>query len=126
MIPLAAAWGSIFPRNTGSTFRRNRQWYDPWASHRAARTGRGGTRGHAPYASLLQLVWSVRLLPGRPGEPPRLEPAGERALLAWCNANGLLGLLPHEAELACLAPRRAADPSAEGRVAALTAGDGPG
>lgn len=79
--------------------------YDPWDGYRAARAGWGGGGGPAPYESLLELVWSIRLGPGRRGEPVRLDPASERAVTAWCAAHGLLGLLPHEAEVAHLAPR---------------------
>jgi hypothetical protein len=84
--------------------------YDPWEDYRAARSGWGGRGGPAPYESLLELVWAVRLLPGLPGEPPRLEPASEVIVTAWCAANGLLGILSHETEVAYLAPRWTAQP----------------
>jgi hypothetical protein len=81
------------------------QPYDPWAAYTEARSGWGAATGKAPYESLLELVWNTRLRPTTRGEPLQLEPESERALLAWCTANGLLGLLPHEAEVAHLAPR---------------------
>jgi hypothetical protein len=79
--------------------------YDPWEDYAAARRGRGGESGRAPYESLLELVWSVQLGPARPDEPMRLRPASERALLAWCASHGLLGILPHRTEVAYLLPR---------------------
>lgn len=83
----------------------NAEPYDPWEDYRAARSGWGGGGGQVPYESLLELVWSVRLLPRRSGEPVRLETASERALAGWCEAHGLLGILSQETEVAYLAPR---------------------
>ena len=79
--------------------------YDPWAAYTEARSGWGSAGGKAPYELLLDLAWSTRLRPTTRGEPLQLEPDSEQALLAWCAAHGLLGLLPHEAEVAYLAPR---------------------
>jgi len=79
--------------------------YDPWASYAQARSGWGSAAGKAPYESLLDLVWDTRLKPKAKGEPPELAPESEQTLLAWCAEHGLLGLLPHEAEVAYLAPR---------------------
>lgn len=79
--------------------------YDPWAAFTEARSGWGGTGGKAPYELLLDLVWSIRLLPTAKAGPPQLEPESEQALLNWCATHGLLGLLPHEAEVAYPAPR---------------------
>ena len=49
MIPLAANGGSVFPRNTGSTFTRNQQWVVVTATETlfalAASRGRGVIRG---------------------------------------------------------------------------------
>jgi hypothetical protein len=84
--------------------------YDPWEDYRAARSGWGGGGGQAPYETLLELLWTVRLLPARQGEAPRLDPASEQALAVWCASHGLLGLLPHEAEVASLAPTWMAAP----------------
>lgn len=82
------------------------QSYDPWARYAQARSGWGNSGGKAPYELFLDLVWSLRLRPtSKKGEPPQLEPESEQALLAWCAEHGLLGLLPHEAEVAHLAPR---------------------
>src|SRR5262249_44035851 len=78
-----------------------------------------------------------RLVGGRPGPAEQAavqqqagrrrgagqEPVGDRALLGWCAANGLLGLLPHEVELAYLAPRWALAASDCGQLA--TAAPGP-
>lgn len=79
--------------------------YDPWKDYPAARGGRGGGGGPPPYAALLELIWSIRLLPGRSGEPIRLQPASQRAVLDWCASHGLLGVLPHTSDVAYLAPR---------------------
>lgn len=88
-----------------------REAYDPWEDYRTARSGWGGGGGPAPYESLLELVWSIRLLPRRAGETVRLEPESERALAEWCAAHGLLGLLSQETEVAHLAPRWTPQPS---------------
>ncbi len=83
-----------------------RRPYDPWARYAEARSGWASSGGKAPYELLLDLVWSLRLRPtATKGQPPQLDPESEQALLAWCATHGLLGLLPHEAELAYLAPR---------------------
>src|SRR5262249_53798341 len=84
--------------------------YDPWEEYRVARSGWGGRGGRAPYETLLELVSSIRLLPGRSGESVRLETASERALTDWCAAHGLLGNVWHETEMAPLAPRGTAQP----------------
>jgi len=82
------------------------QAYDPWARYAEARSGWANSGGKAPYELLLDLVWSIRLRPtATKDQPPQLEPERELALLAWCAEHGLLGLLPHEAEVAYLAPR---------------------
>lgn len=81
------------------------QLFDPWASYAQARSGWGSSAGKAPYESLLDLVWDIRLRPKPKGEAPELTLECEQALLDWCAAHGLLGLLPHEAEVAHLAPR---------------------
>jgi hypothetical protein len=94
--------GAICPA-AGATL----QTYDPWAAYAEARSGRGAAGGKAPYEFLLDLVWSTRMRPTTRREP-QLESESERALLAWCAAHGLLGLLPHEAEVAHLHPRRQA------------------
>lgn len=79
--------------------------YDPWTDYLAARSGWGGGGGKAPYESLLELTWSFRLLPPRGGERARLAPESEVAVATWCGEHGLLGLLPHQYEVAFLAPR---------------------
>ena len=81
------------------------QSYDPWARYAQARSGWASSGGKAPYELLLDLVWSLRLRPTSKRDAIQLEPESEQALLAWCSAHGLLGLLPHEAEVAYLAPR---------------------
>jgi hypothetical protein len=80
--------------------------YDPWARYEEARSGWGSSGGKAPYEVLLDLVWRLRLRPtSNKDEPTQLEPESRQALLSWCAEYGLLGLLPHEAEVAYLAPR---------------------
>ncbi len=79
--------------------------YDPWADYLAARSGWGGGGGKAPYESLLELTWRMRLVPPRGGERARLAPESETEVVTWCGEHGLLGLLPHQYEVAYLAPR---------------------
>jgi hypothetical protein len=80
--------------------------YDPWAKYVQARSGWGSSGGKAPYESLLDLVWRLRLRPtAKKDQPAELEPNSLLALLAWCAEHGLLGLLPHEAQVAHLASR---------------------
>lgn len=86
------------------------QPYDPWQDYATARSGWGGGGGATPYESLLELVWSVRLRPGRLGESARLEARSEHAILDWCATHGLLGIAPHVAEVTYLAPRWAETP----------------
>ncbi|HEV8635463.1 MAG TPA: hypothetical protein VG370_14650 [Chloroflexota bacterium] len=78
--------------------------YDPWDAYRAARTGWGGRGGRAPYESLFELVWALGPS-GQESGGVRLDGAGERVLLGWCQQHGLLGVLSHETEAAYLAPR---------------------
>ncbi len=77
--------------------------YDPWTPYREARARTGGL---SPYESLLNLVQDMEFQ-SRPGPGPLREPtsqSGEK-LLAWCQANGLLGVLPHQVIRVTLAPR---------------------
>ena len=78
--------------------------YDPWTPYREARAGNSG---RPPYGSLLDLVQDTKFQP-RPGPGQLSEPMpqSEKKLLAWCGANGLLGVLPHQAVMVTLAPRR--------------------
>lgn len=78
---------------------------DPWPERAAARCGWGASAGSLPGESLLGLVWSVRLMPGRFGESARLEPASERAVLNERETHGPLGILSRETEATSLAPR---------------------
>ena len=82
------------------------QAYDPWARYAEARSGWGNAGGTAPYERLLDLLWSLRLAPTYgTAAPLQLMPESEQALVGWCAEHGLLGVLPHETELATLAPR---------------------
>lgn len=80
--------------------------YDPWTGYTEARAGRATTP--APYETLLELGWSLtpHIRPAeRFGPATSLAPAGEAMVAAWCAGSGLLGILPHEIEMALLAPR---------------------
>lgn len=72
---------------------------DPWRSYGAAREKR--LRGETPYQSLMALTQALPEL--HPGDELPADSANE--LAAWCSKHGLLGVLPHRAELVYLAPR---------------------
>ena len=72
--------------------------YDPWAGYQAARL-KGKTE--PPYRALLALLDRLSVAGGQPA----LNPMGRDALLEWCADYGLLGLLPHRAQMMILAPR---------------------
>src|SRR5260370_42632092 len=70
--------------------------YDPWDDYQRARLH----RAEPPYQALLALLDHL------PPSPDAALSAAERtALVNWCAKNGLLGRLPHRAQLLALAPR---------------------
>ena len=79
--------------------------YDPWTAYEDARAGWGGGGSPPPYAALLELVWSVRLLPPRAPQKVQLTPDSEALVLDWCAAHGLLGVVLHDTEAVYLAAK---------------------
>lgn len=89
------------------------QTYDPWAEYKAVlgRPDPTNTKGAArvyetPYASLLSAVRDLRIVQRPDGFWHCEDHEQEEQLLAWVNRYGLLGILPHIAESAILAPRK--------------------
>jgi hypothetical protein len=85
--------------------------YDPWREYRRveART-RGGKLQHPPYQPLLDLAFALR----KSREETGLATSERESILAWCNDNGLFGLLFLEVQQIATIPRWRSD--AQGRV----------
>src|SRR5262245_35388850 len=110
--PVAAGWWWRFSRYevrsgcirpaAGATL----ETYDPWEDYFATHSLR---RGSEPlYQRLLSLLKKIRF---EPGVPWQLDRASETALLGWCGRYGLMGILPHKAQMVVLAPRLKSQPS---------------
>src|SRR5660398_226091 len=65
--------------------------YDPWEAYRVSRDEKEGL---PPYQTLFTLLRQLNF-----DEKRQLKPESESALEAWCNKNGLFGILPQRFSL---------------------------
>lgn len=79
----------------------NLETYDPW------RTDPGDETTNRPYLAMVKLLPDVahRVWPPPKDKPVPVDAETDALLTAWCERYGMLGLLPHKALMASLAPR---------------------
>ena len=85
--------------------------YAPWDQHRSGRDARM-KKQQPPYQELVGVLHDFRYALDSSGTHVP-EPKAEEALLDWCRRYGLLGLLPHQAQMVAFRPRYVWAPTIE-------------